>query len=160
VNATTSRRHSASLTGTAGAPVRLLSALERMQLPVSLNAETPDNPPRADAIMPLPRVGELARRFEDQTRSCIDPPLPRLQIRAIETDGQGGGVIVFRTSASRAAPHRLNTTREAYVRRGASTGAAERASDCALIQASTSVALYWGTSVNPVAAENRPYPYT
>ena len=83
--------------------------------------ETSDKPPRAHAVTPLPRVGELARRFEDQARSCIDPPLPRLQIRAIETDGQDRGVVVFRTSASRAAPHRLTTTRESYVRRGSST---------------------------------------
>src|SRR6266851_1095080 len=41
-------------------------------------AETPDNPPRAHAVVPLPRVGDLARAFEDQARSCIDPPLPRL----------------------------------------------------------------------------------
>jgi hypothetical protein len=83
--------------------------------------ETPDKPPRAHAIAPLPRVGELARRFEDQARSCIDPPLPRLQIRAIETDGQGGGVVIFRVSPSRAAPHRLTTTRESFVRRGSSS---------------------------------------
>src|SRR5207253_9606512 len=84
-------------------------------------AETADNPPRADKVVPLPQVGELARRFEDQARSCVEPPLPRLLIRAIETDGQGRGVVVFRTSSSRAAPHRLTTTRECYVRRGSST---------------------------------------
>src|SRR5438034_3976646 len=78
--------------------------------------ETRDKPPRAYAVRPLPRVGELARRFEDQARSCIDPPLPRLQIRAIETEHGGSGVIVFRASPSRAAPHRLTTTRESYVR--------------------------------------------
>lgn len=84
-------------------------------------AETTDKPPRAHAVNPLPRVGELARRFEDQARSCIDPPLSRLQILPIETDGQGGGVVVFRAPPSRAAPHRLTTTRESYVRRGPST---------------------------------------
>jgi hypothetical protein len=84
-------------------------------------AETPDNPPRASAVVPLPRVSDLALRFEDQARSCIDPPLPRLQIRAIETDEHGGGVVIFRTLPSRAAPHRLTTTRESYVRRGSST---------------------------------------
>jgi hypothetical protein len=84
-------------------------------------AETSDNPPRAHAVTPLPRVGDLARRFEDQARSCIDPPLSRLQVRAIDTDGEGGGVLVFRTSSSRAAPHRLTTTREGYIRRGSST---------------------------------------
>lgn len=84
-------------------------------------AETQDNPPRADKLVPLPRVGELARRFEDQARSCIELPLPRLLIRAVETDGQGGGVVVFRASPSRLAPHRLTTTRESYLRRGSST---------------------------------------
>src|SRR5215472_4480823 len=84
-------------------------------------AETSDNPPRARAVVPLPRVGDLARRFEDQARSCIDPPLPRLQVRPVETDRHCGGVVVFRTSRSRAAPHRLTTTRDAYVRRGSST---------------------------------------
>jgi hypothetical protein len=84
-------------------------------------AETKDNPPRAERVAPLPRVGELQRRFEDQARSCIEPPLVRLQIRAIETDGQGGGVVLFRTFLSRAAPHRLTTTQESYIRRGSST---------------------------------------
>lgn len=83
--------------------------------------DKPDKPARAHAVVALPRVGELARRLEDQARSCIDPPLPRLQIQAIETDGQGGGVVVLRTARSRAAPHRLTTTRESYVRRGSST---------------------------------------
>jgi hypothetical protein len=83
--------------------------------------ETSDKPPRAHAVVAVPRVGELARRFEDQARSCIDPPLPRLQIRAIETDAQGGGVVVFRVSPSRAAPHRLTTNRESFVRHGSST---------------------------------------
>jgi predicted HTH transcriptional regulator len=75
-------------------------------------AETKDKPPRAHAIEPLPRIGELSRRFEDQARSCIDPPLTRLQARAIDT-GDGKGVIIFRVGASRAAPHRLSTTRDA-----------------------------------------------
>jgi len=83
--------------------------------------ETRDKPPRAHLVVPLPRAGELARRFEDQARSCIDPPLARLQVRAIEMDGSGGGVVIFRTAPSRAAPHRLTTTRESYVRRGSST---------------------------------------
>jgi predicted HTH transcriptional regulator len=37
-------------------------------------AETTDDPPRARTMVPLPRVGDLQRRFEDQARSCIDPP--------------------------------------------------------------------------------------
>ncbi len=84
--------------------------------------ETNDKPPRAGSIMPLPRVGELARRFEDASRSCIDPPLPRLQVQAVVTDAaSSSGVLIFRTAPSRSAPHRLNTTLESYSRHGSST---------------------------------------
>jgi hypothetical protein len=82
--------------------------------------ETKDKPPRAAAISALPRVGELARRFEDAARSCIDPPLPRLQVRAIETEPEKG-VVIFRTGSSLSAPHRLTTTLESYARHGSST---------------------------------------
>lgn len=83
--------------------------------------ETADKPPRANSINALPRVREIARRLEDQARSCIDPPLPRLQIRGIDIDANDRGVVILRTIASREAPHRLATTREGYARRGAST---------------------------------------
>lgn len=83
--------------------------------------ETPEKPPRARAVVSRPRVGELARRFEDQARSCIDPPLSRLEIQPVVVDGRDDGVVVFRIAASRAAPHRLTTTRESFVRRGSST---------------------------------------
>jgi hypothetical protein len=82
--------------------------------------ETRDKPPRAGSISALPRVGELARRFEDQARSIIDPPLPRLQVRAVETEPDRG-IVIFRTGPSRLAPHRLSTTRDCYKRHGAST---------------------------------------
>jgi hypothetical protein len=82
--------------------------------------ETREKPPRAHSVEPLPRIGDLARRFEDQARSCIDPPLAALQIRSIDIEN-GRGVIVFRTNPSHVAPHRLTTTRNAYVRRGSST---------------------------------------
>lgn len=83
--------------------------------------ETATNPPRADKISPLSGVGELATRFEDQARSCIDPQLPNLAIQPVVTDELGGGVIVFRVPASRLAPHRLSTSKESFVRRGSST---------------------------------------
>ncbi|HXP74041.1 MAG TPA: ATP-binding protein, partial [Stellaceae bacterium] len=82
--------------------------------------ETKDKPPRANNVVPLPRVGELARRFEDAARSCIDPPLPRLQVRPIEIQS-GEGVVIFRTGPSSSAPHRLTTTLDAYKRHGSST---------------------------------------
>ncbi|HYL32946.1 MAG TPA: ATP-binding protein [Stellaceae bacterium] len=84
--------------------------------------ETKEKPPRASAVSPLPRVGELARRFEDAGRSCIDPPLPRLQIHAVETEPDTGkGVVIFRVGPSRNAPHRLTTTLQCYARHGSST---------------------------------------
>jgi hypothetical protein len=82
--------------------------------------ETNEKPPQASAVSALPLVGELARRFEDSARSCIDPPLPRLQVRGIETE-PGKGVVAFRVGPSRSAPHRLSTTRHAYKRHGSST---------------------------------------
>jgi len=83
-------------------------------------AETKEKPPRASSIVPLPRVGELARRFEDQARACIDPPLPRLEVHPVITSGDKG-ILVLHCNASRSAPHRLNSTGAAFVRRGSST---------------------------------------
>lgn len=83
-------------------------------------SETQEKPPRASKITAIPNAGELARRFEDAARDCIDPPLSRLQIKAVETE-PSMGVLIFRVPASRQAPHRLTTTKECYVRRGSST---------------------------------------
>jgi len=83
-------------------------------------AETKDKPPCADIVNPVPRVGELARRFDDKARTAIDPPLPRLHIRPIETEA-GAGAIVFRLGPSRSAPHRLTSNGRSYRRHGAST---------------------------------------
>lgn len=83
-------------------------------------SETKEKPPRADAIEPLARVGELETRFADAARSCIEPALPGLRMRAVETE-PGKGVLILRVGPSRAAPHRLKTTRECYVRHDTST---------------------------------------
>lgn len=83
--------------------------------------ETAEKPPRAKSIEAIPRIGELARRIEDQARSCIDMPLPRLETRPIETNSEGGGVLLLYTGPSRVAPHRLATTGHCYLRRGTST---------------------------------------
>ncbi len=81
--------------------------------------ETTEKPPRASAIHEQREIRDLARRFEDQARSCVDPPIASLMVQPVETEGQSG-VIVFKVSASRLAPHRVSTTRDAFVRRGAS----------------------------------------
>lgn len=69
----------------------------------------------AKGLQPLPRCVELAERLSRAAQN-IDPPIPSLQIRGVET-GNGAGIIVFRVPASRSAPHR-STDKECYVRRG------------------------------------------
>jgi hypothetical protein len=83
--------------------------------------ETDEKPPRAKAITPLPAIGEIARRLEDQSRSCIDLPLRELVMHPIQTGDDGAGVLILFTGPSRMAPHRLSTTGDCYVRNGSST---------------------------------------
>jgi hypothetical protein len=83
--------------------------------------QTKDEPPRASGIRPLPRIYDLATRMEDAARACIDPVLPGVQIRGIETSGSGEGVVIFRTLASPFGPHRVEREGHAYIRRGASS---------------------------------------
>lgn len=83
--------------------------------------ETDEEPARAANIHPLPRVHDLAKRLEDAARACIDPVLPGLQVRGIETAGCEEGVVVFRAIESPVAPHRVRNEGHAYIRRGASS---------------------------------------
>jgi hypothetical protein len=84
--------------------------------------QTRDDPPRAAAICPLPRIHDLATRMENAARACIDPVLPGLHIRGIEVGGgTGEGVLLFRTGPSPAGPHRVANDGHAYIRRGASS---------------------------------------
>src|SRR5580704_1968046 len=84
--------------------------------------ETPDDPPRAAASCPLPRIHDLATRMENAARACVDPVLPGLQIRGIEVGGAAGeGVLLFRVGPSPAGPHRVANDGHAYIRRGASS---------------------------------------
>jgi hypothetical protein len=84
--------------------------------------QTRDDPPRAAAICPLPRIHDLATRMENAARACIDPVLPGLHIRGIEVGGgTGEGVLLFQTGPSPAGPHRVANDGHAYIRRGASS---------------------------------------
>lgn len=84
--------------------------------------EVGDNPPRAGAVRPLPRVNDLAVRLEDAARACIEPPLGGLLVRSVVTDeAAGAGVVLFRTVASPHAPHRVASDGHAFIRRGASS---------------------------------------
>jgi predicted HTH transcriptional regulator len=81
--------------------------------------QTKDDPPRAAATCPLPRIHDLATRMENAARACIDPVLPGLQIGGIEVGGgPGEGVLLFRTGPSPAGPHRVANDGHAYIRRG------------------------------------------
>jgi predicted HTH transcriptional regulator len=84
--------------------------------------ETPDDPPRAAAICPIPRIHDLATRMQNAARACIDPVLPGFRICGIEVGGAAGeGVLLFRTGPSPAGPHRVTNDGHAYIRRGASS---------------------------------------
>jgi len=82
--------------------------------------ETQDKPPRATNIRPLTRIHDLATRMEDAARACIDPVLPGLHVRGIDTGGPGEGVVIFRTLASPIGPHRVASDGHVFIRRGAS----------------------------------------
>lgn len=83
--------------------------------------ETDDHPKRARGLAPtlIPNVIECAERVQQALDSLIDPPLPVLEVRGIETpDTDGGGVLVIRTGASTRAPHGYGRPPLAYMRRG------------------------------------------
>ena len=71
----------------------------------------------AKAICPLPRVADLEGRFRDFLLSCVEPRLPQVGVHAIETDGQGGGVLVIEVQPSRLGPHRVMGTLQVPIRR-------------------------------------------
>ena len=49
-------------------------------------------------------------------RDCVEPQIPRVEIVAVPTCGDGG-VVVIRTGRSRMAPHRVKPTRKCPIRR-------------------------------------------
>jgi len=68
-------------------------------------SETTDKPPRAEAIQPIPRCGDLAERLEQALANNIDPPLTFCRVIGIPTHGDAGVVIVD-VPASYNGPHR------------------------------------------------------
>jgi hypothetical protein len=66
------------------------------------------------------RAAALVARL---AREAIDPPVPRLEVRGVELDAHGRGLLVLRVPASRVAPHRLAATGRCYVRRDGRTHA-------------------------------------
>ncbi len=69
-------------------------------------------------IHPVPKIAELESRFRDYLLACVEPRLPQFVVRGLETDDQGGGVLVVEVQPSRVGPHRVVGTRAITVRRG------------------------------------------
>jgi hypothetical protein len=80
--------------------------------------ETQDQPRRAERLEPLPKCEELAQRLVDAAEDSIEPRLPVIGAHGVPVDEHGAGYVVMRVAKSLAAPHRLRTTREFYIRRG------------------------------------------
>jgi Putative DNA-binding domain len=80
--------------------------------------ETKDEPRRAERLEALPKCEDLAKRLLDAAKDVIEPRLPAIAVRALLSPDNSSGYILMRVGKSLAAPHRLTTTREFYVRRG------------------------------------------
>lgn len=80
--------------------------------------ETESNPSRAHALVPLPRIGDLAERLRQHALEVIEPPLSHLEVVPVPTDSDDTGVIVYHVLSSARAPHRVRTTGKVMIRRG------------------------------------------
>ena len=78
--------------------------------------ESKAKPPVAAEINPIPRCTDLAENLKDVFRNRVEPPLPRLEIFGVPTEGDRG-VVVFRVGRSRLAPHRVTKMLVCPVRR-------------------------------------------
>ncbi|WP_187278584.1 helix-turn-helix domain-containing protein [Methylobacterium sp. WL64] len=81
-------------------------------------AGTKDEPRVADRLEALPRCEALLKRLLDAAEDTIEPRLVGLAGQSIADGDQGGGFVVLRVSKSIRGPHRLQGTREFYIRRG------------------------------------------
>ena len=78
--------------------------------------ESDTQPPVAAKISPIPRCADLAKRLKLVFRDCVEPQLPRIEIFAVQTEGDKG-VVLIRVGKSRLAPHRVTKTLVCPVRR-------------------------------------------
>ena len=78
--------------------------------------ESKSRPPVAAEINPIPRCTDLAETLKDVFRNRVEPPLPRLEIFGVPTEGDCG-VVVFRVGRSRLAPHRVTKMLVCPIRR-------------------------------------------
>lgn len=80
-------------------------------------AESDMKPSTAKKIMAVPRCADLADRFRQVFRDCVEPELVRIEIDSVQTEDDGSGVVFIRVGKSRLAPHRVETTGICPVRR-------------------------------------------
>ncbi len=80
-------------------------------------AETNDGKGIPERINPIRQCEALIKPLELQIRDCIEPKIHTIQIKAIQTNNDGKGVLLFNVQKSRSAPHRLKPTKECYIRR-------------------------------------------
>ncbi|MBR0803592.1 ATP-binding protein [Bradyrhizobium japonicum] len=80
--------------------------------------ESDDDPKRAKSPMPFPNCYDLAERLRRAVFEIIEPKLPMLHSKAVLTEEDGRGMIVFVVPQSRRAPHRVETLRDCFRRTG------------------------------------------
>lgn len=79
--------------------------------------ESKNNQSVAESIETLPECEELVNRFKYICRDLIEPIIPHLEFKGIQTDDNGGGVMMIRVGKSRNAPHRVKTKNNCTIRR-------------------------------------------
>lgn len=97
--------------------------------------ESDESPHYAIALSPIPNCSELLSRLIDSFVDCVDPMITCVTSKCVATDSDGNGVLVFYTSRSPCAPHRVNHKRckDSYIR----VGSISRPMGMAEIQAAT-----------------------
>ena len=79
--------------------------------------ESDDNPAVANSITPVPRCADLAESLKLVFRDRVEPQLVRIDIKGVETEDDGSGVVIIRVGKSRLAPHRVTRTLICPIRR-------------------------------------------
>ena len=80
--------------------------------------ELDDESNSAGMLEPIVNCANVAENLRRSCDDAIDPPILQLEIREVETSGDGSGVVVFNVPESRRAPHMSTKDRRCYRRRG------------------------------------------
>lgn len=87
------------------------------QLLIGIEENSSDGAKRAKALTPVRDCHDLSDRILKAARDCVDPPLDRLQGVGVPIGDAGAGVVALRVDRSPDAPHRLESSRECFIRR-------------------------------------------